>query len=159
MIRPLRVVARALAAAGLFGVLAAVPVVVLATIGVPAPSWEQLRAAWSGGRIDDELVLRLGAAVFTVLWMWFAVTAVAELWRVLQWQRNGRRRPLRPVGPGVTGWVQSLVRFVAVSSVSAGVALGSIASVASAAPSASTAGVDAMRPVASSLQADRVDRI
>ena len=124
-----RTLLRVLVAAVLLMVLVAVPVVVVRTIGQPFPGAAQLRAAWSSRQMDSDLVVRIGAAIFAVLWMWFALTALAEVWHVLQWRRAGAAARLAPLAPGAGSWVRALVRFVAVSAVSSSVALTSLAPV------------------------------
>jgi hypothetical protein len=101
----------------LVAMLAGVPVVLVAMVGVPAPSWMQIQRAWTLRAIDNELVLRLGAVLFLVLWSWFAATAVAEAWRVMHHRRTGRSLP--PAEGGPSGWVKGVVRFVALSSAAA----------------------------------------
>lgn len=128
-----RTLLRALALTLLAVLLVGIPVAVFQLVGSPVPSGEQLRAAWSARRIDSELVLRIGGLVFAVLWAWFALTALAEAWQVLSWRLRGRRGSLAVLPPGPAGWVRSLVRFVAISSVTAGAALGSLVPAARAA--------------------------
>ncbi|MDO8362848.1 MAG: hypothetical protein Q7V88_08120, partial [Actinomycetota bacterium] len=144
--RATRALLRVLTLALLAVLLVGVPVLVVRLIGMPLPGAHQIRAAWQHRRVDGDLVLRIGAAVFSVLWLWFALTALAELWNVLSWRLGGGRARLAPVPPGPSGWVRALVRFVAVSSVSATAALGSLV------PVARTASAVAPRsPVASAV--------
>ncbi|MEI8238068.1 MAG: hypothetical protein WCI22_01500, partial [Actinomycetota bacterium] len=110
-------VARVAVSAVLVALLVGVPVAVVARIGVSAPSWEQLRRAWTLHQLDDGLVLRAGVMLFVVLWCWFAATAVAECWRALDHRRTGR--PLPPASNGPGGWLKSVVRFVVLSSATA----------------------------------------
>ena len=79
MHRTLRLVARLATTTLLAAALIAVPAVVLHVVGVPFPGLTQLRSAWTTQRIDEDLVLRIGATVFSLLWVWFAATALAEL--------------------------------------------------------------------------------
>ncbi len=127
MSRPLRALARLVTALGLAVVLAGVPVAIVLGVGVPLPSLAGLRDAWSAQRVDADLVLRIGTLVFVALWAWFALTALAELWRVMAWKRGPVGARLAPVPPGPSGWIRSLVRFVAISSVTAGAVLSSVA--------------------------------
>lgn len=154
MRRILRAVARLTATVLLATALVAVPAVVLTVVGLPFPSGDQLRSAWTSQRISEDLVLRIGASVFTLLWAWFAVTAIAELWRVLAWRRGARWARLAPVPPGPSGWVRALVRFVAVSSVTAGAVLSSVAGSVRSAPATTAA---AARPAAVVARADAGD--
>ena len=141
--RSTRTLLRVLAAALLLAVLVAVPLLVLRTIGQPFPHAAQLRAAWTHRRMDGDLVIRTGASIFSLLWLWFAATALAEVWQVLQWRRGGADARLAPLAPGAGSWVRGLVRFVAVSAVSTSVAFTSLAptvrSVSAAAPPAVSA--------------------
>ena len=100
MHRTLRLVARLATTTLLAAALIAVPAVVLHVVGVPFPGLTQLRSAWTTQRIDEDLVLRIGATVFSLLWVWFAATALAELWRVLAWRRAGGTARLAPLPPG-----------------------------------------------------------
>ena len=127
MSRPLRALARLVTALGLAVVLAGVPMAIVLGVGVPLPSLAGLRDAWSAQRVDADLVLRIGTLVFVALWAWFALTALAELWRVMAWKRGPVGARLAPVPPGPSGWIRSLVRFVAISSVTAGAVLSSVA--------------------------------
>ncbi len=110
----------------LVGLLVGIPIAVVATIGLPMPSWQQWRDAWSSHRVDSDFVVRLGTGIFSMLWCWFAATAVAELWSVLP-VRNEMSTASIPLDRGPSGWVRGLVRFVAVSSVTASATLGSFA--------------------------------
>ena len=120
-----RALLRALAFVTLTVLLVGVPVVLFRLVGVPVPRAHELRAAWQYHQIDSDFVLRIGAAVFAVLWLWFASTAIAELWRVIAWRcaRHGTR--LSPLPPGPVGLVRALVRFILVSSVTATATFGS----------------------------------
>ncbi|MGB8860684.1 MAG: hypothetical protein WCC60_15605, partial [Ilumatobacteraceae bacterium] len=138
----------------LAGLLVGVPVAVFRLVGVPLPGATDLHDAWHDRRIDGDLVVRVGMAVFAVLWLWFAVTALAELWHVVAWRFGGPRARLAPLPPGPSGWVRGLVRFIAVSSVSATAAFGSlvplarasIATTPSVAPAAATVATSTVAP-------------
>lgn len=157
MTRLPRTLLRLLALAFLAALLIGVPLAVFRVVGSPLPGADQLRAAWSARRIDSDLVLKIGGLVFAILWLWFALTALAEAWQVLSWQLRGRRGSLAVLPPGPSGWVRSLVRFIAISSVTAGAAFSSLvpaarATTVSAAPArmsvaASTASVSSAVPV------------
>jgi hypothetical protein len=121
-----RTLLRALALVLLLAVLVGVPVVVARTVGMPVPSWQQWRSAIAMRRVSTDFVVRLGAAVFVLLWSWFACTAVAEFGRV--WHRRGDPHALPPLAraDGPAWWVRGMVRFIAVSSVSAGALAGGL---------------------------------
>ncbi len=144
----LRVLAFVMLAASLVGV----PVVLFRLVGFPIPGAHELRGAWQQHQIDSDLVMRIGAAVFAVLWLWFASTAIAELWHVIAWRcvRNGSR--LSPLPPGPAGAVRALVRFVLVSSVAATATFGNFVPLAQASVSA-----PATRSVAAPTSAQSVD--
>ena len=138
-----RTVLRVLAIVMLAVLLIGVPVVLFRLVGVPVPRAHDLRGAWQHHQIDSDFVVRVGAAVFAVLWLWFASTASAELWHVIVWRcaRHGAR--LAPLPPGPTGVVRALVRFVLVSSVTASATFGSFVPLAQASVAAPI-----VRPVA-----------
>ena len=138
MTRLSRTVLRVIALAFLATLLIGIPLAVFRLVGSPLPTGDQLRAAWSARRIDSDLVLRVGGLVFVVLWAWFALTALAEAWQVLSWRLRGRRGSLAVLPPGPSGWVRSLVRFIAISSVTAGAAFSSLVPAARAASVPST---------------------
>ncbi|MEI7546452.1 MAG: hypothetical protein WCK21_00125 [Actinomycetota bacterium] len=117
---------RALAVLLLIVLMVGVPCAVVAMIGVPLPVPSQLSASWRERRVPGELVVRVGVAVFAVLWCWFAATAIAEFGHVFRAQRSDGAAPLAPLSAGPSGWVRSLVRLVAISSVSATVAVGGL---------------------------------
>jgi hypothetical protein len=121
-----RALLRAVALVVLAGLLVGVPWLVFRAVGSPVPTGTQLSDAWRNRTVDAELVVRIGAAVFAVLWMWFAVTALAEAWHVLAWRMAGRRGALPVLPSGPSGWVRALVRFVAISSVTAGATFASL---------------------------------
>lgn len=106
-------------------VLVGLPLVVVMTVGVPAPSWEQLRRAWALRTLDDDTVVRIGATVFMTMWAWFAATAFGEFARVVRHRSSGRSLPAAQRGPA--GWVKGVVRFVVLSSAAASL-IGGVAS-------------------------------
>ena len=122
-----RLALRVLAVVALAALLVGVPLAVIRGFGLPLPTWAQLGDAWTTSRVDGDLVVGIGAGVFALLWSWFALTALAELWQVLAWRfgRSEARLALLPAGPN--GWVRSLVRFALVSSMSVGATLGGMA--------------------------------
>lgn len=127
--------ARVLALLALLVVLVVVPLVVVSLVGTPVPSITEFNAAWHQRRVPGTIVVRTGALVFALLWAWFAVTAVGELWNIMRCRRDSTAPAPLPAGPG--GWVRMLVRVVAISSVSATALAGGLAPMMrSAAPSA-----------------------
>ena len=157
-----RALLRVLALVLLAVMLVGVPAVVFRLVGIPLPSPDELRHAWGEHRIDTDLVVRIGAAVSAVLWLWFAVTAVAELAHVTAWRLGGSAVRLAPIPPGPSGWVRALVRFVVVSSVSATATFGSFVPLAraSVAPVASrpSSAVAATHAVGGSLMTGHFHR-
>lgn len=131
-----RTVLRVLALLGLLAVLIGVPVMVARTIGLPVPSWHQWRIAMSSRRVDTDFVVRLGAGIFVLLWSWFAVTAVAEFGRVWAHRREPSALPAVDRADGPAWWVRGLVRFIAISSVSATALMGGMGAVHGAAGAA-----------------------
>lgn len=121
-----RTLLRALALVLLLAVLVGVPVVVARTVGMPVPSWQQWRSAIAMRRVSTDFVVRLGAAVFVLLWSWFACTAVAEFGRVWHRRRDPHALPPLARADGPAWWVRGMVRFIAVSSVSAGALAGGL---------------------------------
>ncbi len=121
-----RAVLRVLAFIMLAVLLVGVPMVLFRLVGAPAPGAHELRGAWQRHQIDSDFVVRIGAAVFAVLWLWFASTAVAELWHVIAWRCTPHGARLSPLPPGPGGVVRALVRFILVSSVTATATLGSV---------------------------------
>ena len=124
-----RTVLRVLALLGLLAVLIGVPVMVARTIGLPVPSWHQWRIAMSSRRVDTDFVVRLGACIFVLLWSWFAITAIAEFGRVWLHRREPSALPAVDRADGPAWWVRGLVRFIAISSVSATALMGGIGAV------------------------------
>ncbi len=117
---------RVLASAALLGVMVGVPVALRKLVGFPLPSASQLRDAWRHNSVDADLVLAIGAAIFTALWLWFVLTALAELLHVIKCRFGGPSAVLRPLQSGPDRWIRQLMRFVAFSSVTATAALGSV---------------------------------
>ena len=138
-----RLLLRGLALAALAALLVGVPLLVFRVIGNPLPSLSRLEQAWSSRRVGGDLVIDIGGSVFVVLWAWFAITAITELWHVLAWRFSGSRTRLAPLPPGPSGWVRSLVRFIALSTVSISAAIGTVVPLSSA-----TAGAPARLTVA-----------
>ncbi len=130
--RVARAVLRFLAFLMLAALLVGVPVGVFKLVGVPLPGAGELRDAWQHRQIGGELVVRIGAAVFAGLWLWFAATALAELWHVVAWRVGGNGARLTPLPPGPSGAVRALVRFIVVSSVTATATFGSFVPLAQA---------------------------
>ncbi len=137
-----RVVLRFLAFLMLTALLVGVPIAVFALVGVPLPGANELRDAWQHRQVGGELVVRVGAAIFAVLWLWFAVTALTELWHVISWRVGGQGARLRPLPPGPSGVIRALVRFIVVSSVTATATFGSFVPLAQA-----TIATTAARPI------------
>ncbi len=125
-----RVVLRLLALLVLAMLLVGVPIVVFRLVGVPLPGAAELRDAWRYRQVSGEFVVRIGAAIFAVLWLWFAATAITELWRVVAWRFVGNGARLAPLPSGPSGAVRALVRFIVVSSVTVTAAFGSFAPMA-----------------------------
>lgn len=139
MSRLTRLVLRVLAVVALAALLVGVPLVVISGFGLPLPTRAQLGDAWTSSRVDGDLVMGVGASVFALLWSWFALTALAELWQVMAWRfgRGEARLALLPAGP--KGWVRSLVRFALVSSMSVGATLGGMTTSVRSVPAAAMA--------------------
>ena len=117
---------RVLASVVLLTLMFGVPVALARMISPSLPSAAQLDDAWRHNRVDTEVVLLIGAAVFTVLWLWFVLTALAELLHVIKWRFDGAPAALRPLPHGPDRWIRQLMRFVALSSVTATATLGSL---------------------------------
>ena len=113
----------------LLAVLVGVPVAVVASVGAPWLSLQRWRDLWHSHRVDTDVVVHLGAAAFLLLWLWFAATAVGELRRVLPHRRRPDEVVERQVGRGPAAMVCGLVRFVALSSVGAGLMAGGLSTV------------------------------
>ena len=126
MMRFRRGTLRVLASALLLGVMITVPVALRRLVGFPLPTASQLSDAWRHNSVDPDLALAIGAAVFTVLWLWFVLTALAELLHVIKCRFGGAAAVLRPLPPGPDRWIRQLMRFIAFSSVTATAALGSV---------------------------------
>lgn len=117
--------ARVIALLSLMVVLVVVPLVVVSLVGTPVPSITDFAAAWRQRRVPGTIVVRTGALVFALLWAWFAVTSVGELWNIMRCRRESTAPAPLPSGPG--GWVRMLVRVVAIGSVSATALAGGLA--------------------------------
>ncbi|MFM2183792.1 MAG: hypothetical protein RJB61_2086, partial [Actinomycetota bacterium] len=106
--------------------LCLVPVLLFGTSVVRIPSSDEWRQMLSTRRVDEEVVLATGAAVFLGLWLWFTVSAVGECWTVLRWRRNAGTTALPAVAPGPTGWLRSLVRLAVLAGAMLGAASGDV---------------------------------
>ena len=109
---------RAGAALVLAAALGGVPFAIQRLTGAVVPQWAVLRSAWTTGRIDDTTVLHVGALVFSVLWLWFAVTALSEVVVVVRARASAIDAcdpVLAPVPASPAGWVRSLVRMALIS--------------------------------------------
>ena len=124
MARLLRAIVRAAALLGLIVGLIGVPVLLAQLVGRPYPSLTQLRASWTTRQVDTEAVIRIGCAIFVMLWVWFAFTAVSELARVLRWRARTPQRPMPPLRQGPGEAVRWLVRVALLSSVTVSASLG-----------------------------------
>lgn len=118
-VRPVRrvggVLGRLLAIVALVGGLLVLPLVVWTVVGGPgAIDWSGVVGNARGGRIDADTVVALGLLVFTLLWAWFAITAVTEVARVLAWRREPAA-VLPPTDPTPSGAIRRLVRAALVS--------------------------------------------
>ena len=111
----------------LVGLLVGLPTVVLVMVGAPWPSSAEWRDAWQSRMVGTDMVVRLGAGLFLVLWAWFAATALAEAGRVLVARRDPARLATMPSGDGPVRWVRSLVRVAAIGSVSASAVMSGLA--------------------------------
>ena len=101
------------AALVLLALLVGVPIATVALVGIDVGS---LSGALDTGRLSTAAVVQIGLAVFLLLWVWFAVTALSEVARVVRWRRAPRAVSLRPTLPSPTGWVRGLVRVAMISS-------------------------------------------
>jgi len=127
---------RVAALVALVMLLVGVPAAVLLTVGAPWPSGAQWRDAWTSRSVDTSFVVHLGSVMFLALWSWFAVTAVAEMVRLMAARRDPERVVAMPSGDGPTKWVRGLVRVAAIGSVSASALMTGIAGHGLAAPGA-----------------------
>lgn len=118
-----RAVARATVAAVLLVVLVGTPMAGIRLVDVGLRDGWSLRDLVSTRRVDDRVVVAIGVGVFVVLWAWFAMTALAEVWVSMRWRLSGGRRDLAPVADGSLRWLRLLVRFVVVSGAVAGLAV------------------------------------
>ena len=117
--RGVHTVLRVGAGVAAIGALAGVPVAVVRA-GAPIPSLEEWRSVWTTHQVDSRFVIHVGLAVVGVLWLWFAVTACAEVVRFLAAPRL-EEAPFAPqlVDEGIggpTAWVRRWIRFIALSS-------------------------------------------
>ncbi|MCE9620989.1 MAG: bacterial transcriptional activator domain-containing protein [Actinomycetia bacterium] len=126
MMRLRRGALRAMALVLLLGLTIGVPVALRRLVGFPLPSASQIRDAWRHNSVDADLVLAIGAALFTVLWSWFVLTALAELLHIIKCRFAGPSATLRPLPHGPDRWIRQLMRFIAFSSVTATAALGTL---------------------------------
>ena len=126
MMRLRRGTLRVFASVLLLGAMIGVPIALRKLVGFPLPSGAQLRNAWRNNSVDADLVLAIGAAIFTVLWLWFVLTALAELLHVIKCRFAGPAAVLRPLPQGPDRWIRQLMRFIAFSSVTATAALGGL---------------------------------
>lgn len=106
--------------------LVAVPLLVVRLIGMPDREALSLDAL---SRLDEQTIVHLGAAIFVVLWGWFAATAIAETVVVLRWRFDRRRpetcdEPLPPLESTPGGLVRKLVRLALVSATVLGTSAG-----------------------------------
>ncbi len=143
---------RLLAAVTLLGVLVVLPLLVWRSVG--GVGGESGGIDWRGslgsGRIDADTVVALGLIVFSALWVWFALTAVGEIARVVAWHRHPTAT-LPPVPPSPSGAIRRLVRAALVStSAVMGAGLVSLTGVSGARAAAMTP-VAAVSPPAMSL--------
>ena len=115
----IRLLVRVAALVLLVALLVGVPAIVLITVGSPWPSMAQWREAWQSRAVDTDVAVRIGAALFLVLWGWFAVTALGEAARIVAARRDPARLATMPIGDGPVRWVRGLVRVAAVGAVSA----------------------------------------
>ncbi len=106
-------VSRLLASVTLLGVLVVLPLVVWRGVGGKSGGIDW-RGSLGSGRIDADTVVALGLIVFSALWVWFALTAVGEIARVVAWHRHPTAT-LPPVPPSPSGAIRRLVRAALVS--------------------------------------------
>ena len=98
----------------LLATLVALPLAVVALIGLPQR--QALSDAFRTGRLDDTAVVQIGTLLFLLLWAWFAATAAGEIARVAAWRARPRPTPLQPLAASPTGWIRRLVRVAMISS-------------------------------------------
>ena len=104
---------RITAAATLLALLVALPFAVVTMVG--RPRWSAMSAALGTGRIDDAAIVSIGTALFLGLWIWFAITAIAETARVVVWQSGRSARGLPATGSSPSDVVKRLVRAALIS--------------------------------------------
>lgn len=117
---------RVMATVWMIAAMVGVPVAIVTVVGLPLPTGAQLRDAWSDDSVDADLVLAIGGVLFTILWLWFVITALAELLHVIKWRFASTPAALRPLPTGPDRWIRQLMRFIALSSVSATASLGTL---------------------------------
>jgi hypothetical protein len=93
--------------------LVGLPIALALVVGLPDLSFATWRSLWTTGRIDGGLVVQVGTIVFVVLWAWFAVTALTELWHVAR--HRSRREPVTPLDRRPSNMVRGLVRLAVLS--------------------------------------------
>jgi len=111
---------RVLALVGVLAVLVGVPLLVVAVIGPPGPFSARWRSVWSSGRLGTDAVVHLGVALFGLLWVWFAVTALVETAYLVTARRTGRAVQVAHPSESPSSAVRALVRFIAVGSIAVG---------------------------------------
>ncbi|MEI6498279.1 MAG: hypothetical protein WCO88_16595, partial [Actinomycetota bacterium] len=92
MRRFLNLITRCAAAAVLIVLFVGVPLLVVRILGLPGGS------SFSGvdtHHLDERLIIRIGCAVFLLLWVWFAATAVSEVVAIWKWRAANRWAPKR----------------------------------------------------------------
>lgn len=106
------ILARLGAVLALVGGLVVLPALVWAVVGGPVGiDW---RGIVDRGRVDADAVVAIGLVVFTLMWVWFTITAVTEVVRVLAWRREPAAT-LPPLDPTPSGAIRRLVRVALVS--------------------------------------------
>ena len=132
----------------LLATLVALPLAVVALIGLPQR--QALSDAFRTGRLDDTAVVQIGTLLFLLLWAWFAATAAGEIARVAAWRARPRPTPLQPLAASPTGWIRRLVRVAMISS-SAVVGSGLLSVMG--APTVGSVGAASSSPASSSASA------
>jgi len=125
-VAPAALLRRLAALIALVVLLVAVPLLVVRLIGMPGRETLSIDAL---SRLDEQTIVHLGAAVFVVLWGWFATTAIAEAVVVAHWRLERRRpdrevEPLPPLEATPSGLVRKLVRLALVSATVLGTSAG-----------------------------------
>ena len=126
MSRIRNLIGRIAAGVALAILIIAPPVLLIALIGRPFPSWSTLTNEISNGSISTETTMRTAAALFVVIWVWAMFTIAAEALSILQSrsttrQRQGRSTTRTPVTTrdtaGPTGPLVRLVRIALLGTV------------------------------------------